>query len=181
VVCANGRRATKVRRRGLERAKGFEPSAPTLARLCSTPELHPHPSGGAAQKKVPKFRYLSQPKRTPPTCSRIQPVNIPQCPEGMPTDQGTAGACLRRQAPWSAWQRLATSAVPRPAAARPHCSGPLFAVNLAPERAGTRRAFAGCGVRATPALDQRVEPRSHSTTHHVGPGFLSRRRRSLGL
>ena len=28
---------------GLERAKGFEPSTPTLARLCSTPELHPHP------------------------------------------------------------------------------------------------------------------------------------------
>ncbi len=32
----------------LERAKGFEPSTPTLARLCSTPELHPlnpHRSG----------------------------------------------------------------------------------------------------------------------------------------
>jgi hypothetical protein len=28
----------------LERAKGFEPSTPTLARLCSTPELHPHPA-----------------------------------------------------------------------------------------------------------------------------------------
>jgi hypothetical protein len=27
----------------LERAKGFEPSTPTLARLCSTPELHPRP------------------------------------------------------------------------------------------------------------------------------------------
>src|ERR1700730_14980644 len=27
----------------LERAKGFAPSTPTLARLCSTPELHPHP------------------------------------------------------------------------------------------------------------------------------------------
>src|SRR3712207_4465627 len=27
--------------RKLERAKGFEPSTPTLARLCSTPELHP--------------------------------------------------------------------------------------------------------------------------------------------
>src|ERR1700692_3280424 len=26
----------------LERAKGFEPSTPTLARSCSTPELHPH-------------------------------------------------------------------------------------------------------------------------------------------
>src|SRR6516225_2117668 len=32
--------------RELERAKGFEPSTPTLARLCSTPELHPHPPGG---------------------------------------------------------------------------------------------------------------------------------------
>lgn len=29
------------RKRKLERAKGFEPSTPTLARLCSTPELHP--------------------------------------------------------------------------------------------------------------------------------------------
>ena len=29
--------------RNLERAKGFEPSTPTLARSCSTPELHPHP------------------------------------------------------------------------------------------------------------------------------------------
>ena len=26
----------------LERARGFEPPTPTLARLCSTPELHPH-------------------------------------------------------------------------------------------------------------------------------------------
>jgi hypothetical protein len=32
----------------LERAKGFEPSTPTLARLCSTPELHPHPRTAAA-------------------------------------------------------------------------------------------------------------------------------------
>jgi hypothetical protein len=28
----------------LERAKGLEPSTPTLARSCSTTELHPHPS-----------------------------------------------------------------------------------------------------------------------------------------
>ena len=26
----------------LERVMGFEPTTPTLARLCSTPELHPH-------------------------------------------------------------------------------------------------------------------------------------------
>ena len=30
----------------LERAKGFEPSTPTLARLCSTPELRPRSAGG---------------------------------------------------------------------------------------------------------------------------------------
>jgi hypothetical protein len=29
--------------KNLERAKGFEPSTPTLARSCSTTELHPHP------------------------------------------------------------------------------------------------------------------------------------------
>ena len=32
-----------VLKKKLERAKGFEPSTPTLARSCSTPELHPHP------------------------------------------------------------------------------------------------------------------------------------------
>src|SRR5204863_7413333 len=43
----------------LERAKGFEPSTPTLARLCSTPELHPHPAdpyhigGGGLQALAP--------------------------------------------------------------------------------------------------------------------------------
>ena len=36
----------------LERAKGFEPSTPTLARLCSTPELHPHPSGQAGRRGI---------------------------------------------------------------------------------------------------------------------------------
>src|SRR4051812_10283660 len=30
----------------LERAKGLEPSTPTLARSCSTTELHPHPNIG---------------------------------------------------------------------------------------------------------------------------------------
>ncbi len=51
----NGRRTTKPPGGGLsldhcfatqkilERAKGFEPSTPTLARSCSTTELHPHP------------------------------------------------------------------------------------------------------------------------------------------
>jgi hypothetical protein len=33
----------------LERAKGLEPSTPTLARSCSTTELHPHPKALAVQ------------------------------------------------------------------------------------------------------------------------------------
>ena len=32
---------TDFRRENLERAMGFEPTTPTLARLCSTPELRP--------------------------------------------------------------------------------------------------------------------------------------------
>src|SRR5271168_1507355 len=36
----------------LERAKGFEPSTPTLARLCSTPELHPHPLDGGTVRRA---------------------------------------------------------------------------------------------------------------------------------
>src|SRR5579872_2671354 len=33
----------------LERAKGLEPSTPTLARSCSTTELHPHPKALTVQ------------------------------------------------------------------------------------------------------------------------------------
>ena len=39
----NGLKST----RNLERARGFEPPTPTLARLCSTPELHPHQPAGS--------------------------------------------------------------------------------------------------------------------------------------
>ena len=38
----------------LERAKGLEPSTPTLARSCSTTELHPHPcpASGSPQRRT---------------------------------------------------------------------------------------------------------------------------------
>src|SRR5207253_818356 len=45
----------------LERAKGFEPSTPTLARLCSTPELHPHPKTPRRQSR----RENAMPKGSP--------------------------------------------------------------------------------------------------------------------
>ncbi len=40
----------------LERAKGFEPSTPTLARLCSTPELRPLWRGRAPHMRGPAGR-----------------------------------------------------------------------------------------------------------------------------
>src|SRR5262249_17540159 len=36
----------------LERARGFEPPTPTLARLCSTPELHPRPPRRGLPRKI---------------------------------------------------------------------------------------------------------------------------------
>ena len=42
-ACLRSPEGDQLSRRRMERAKGFEPSTPTLARLCSTPELHPHP------------------------------------------------------------------------------------------------------------------------------------------
>src|SRR4051812_9188541 len=49
----------------MERAKGFEPSTPTLARLCSTPELHPHAPysdqiGGARRDRTADLLHAMQ-------------------------------------------------------------------------------------------------------------------------
>ena len=55
----------------LERAKGFEPSTPTLARLCSTPELRPLDaaplvkSGWGAGLIAPPFGVCN------PECERV--------------------------------------------------------------------------------------------------------------
>src|ERR1700678_4491246 len=55
----------------LERAKGFEPSTPTLARSCSTTELHPHPSvwrrhlAGNGQSYAKCGSRMQQPARGP--------------------------------------------------------------------------------------------------------------------
>ena len=51
----------------LERAKGLEPSTPTLARLCSTTELHPHPRWCG-----PPVHPVFQPNRTFQSCQYIR-------------------------------------------------------------------------------------------------------------
>jgi hypothetical protein len=48
----------------MERAKGFEPSTPTLARLCSTPELRPRSGRGhrrALSGMIPGVRGFARP------------------------------------------------------------------------------------------------------------------------
>src|SRR5271165_3093612 len=66
----------------MERAKGFEPSTPTLARLCSTPELRPHSDQAARSRRV-RFR-MQAPKirRLPPT--RHHRYRPPQTQAGKP-------------------------------------------------------------------------------------------------
>src|ERR1043166_8974124 len=57
----------------LERAKGFEPSTPTLARLCSTPELHPHPKERTAIGTVGHGQWRGQAMPNgAPLCNRGQ-------------------------------------------------------------------------------------------------------------
>src|ERR1700704_249902 len=88
----------------MERAKGFEPSTPTLARSCSTPELHPHPfgqggldrlrdampnggrvcnrggSGCAAVPRRPWILARSPPRAPPQTCLPISTGSPPPPP-----------------------------------------------------------------------------------------------------
>jgi hypothetical protein len=63
-------------KKSLERAKGFEPSTPTLARSCSTTELHPHPSDWR--------RYRAGNRQSYAKCrSRMQqPARGPKSPDG---------------------------------------------------------------------------------------------------
>ncbi len=56
----------------LERAKGFEPSTPTLARSCSTPELHPHPLGMAAGSRP--GRPIAKAARAVPIAKTARPL-----------------------------------------------------------------------------------------------------------
>jgi hypothetical protein len=58
----------------LERAKGFEPSTPTLARSCSTTELHPHPRGRRWCADDGQSYAKCGPRMQQPVCGSIRPV-----------------------------------------------------------------------------------------------------------
>src|SRR5438094_1028554 len=57
----------------LERAKGFEPSTPTLARSCSTPELHPRPNSGRAMAAGLSSTYAKRTEALQPSLQRSLP------------------------------------------------------------------------------------------------------------
>ena len=54
----------------LERAKGFEPSTPTLARLCSTTELHPHPRTTIIGSWIP-YDPIGNSLQRAPNCQQL--------------------------------------------------------------------------------------------------------------
>ena len=118
---------------------GFEPTTPTLARLCSTPELHPHPKRGYAAKLM-ELRCLAsyaktgpalQPKdpQRPPGCSRSRrasSISLDACYIGAPThiangswhlpDRTSAMSCRFRAR--SAARPCGMTALARPAMGR---------------------------------------------------------------
>jgi hypothetical protein len=70
----------------LERAKGFEPSTPTLARLCSTPELRPRSRGGR-RYSAERARHHSERARVCKRRRRAEPAT---------TAEGISRACRSR-------------------------------------------------------------------------------------
>ena len=106
--------------RSLERAKGFEPSTPTLARLCSTPELHPRSAAperrceaphvpdpkpfckgcaiaGSAPRSAPRLRAALR-RRGRAARSRLLPEPS-ACPPRPPTSSRSSSASASRRGP----------------------------------------------------------------------------------
>ena len=75
----------------LERAKGFEPSTPTLARLCSTPELHPHPC--TASPPEPLYAAI---RREMQTRIGVSLAQMTSANEDLETRRTTRYGCLPR-------------------------------------------------------------------------------------
>ena len=59
---------------------GFEPTTPTLARLCSTPELHPH---DASRLAAPRGLYASTSARTQHALKAVEQILDPGQLEGI--------------------------------------------------------------------------------------------------
>ena len=71
-LLAAGRKSCDIRKK-LERAKGLEPSTPTLARSCSTTELHPHPMPAIARRQRQSYAKCGPRMQQQATRARNRP------------------------------------------------------------------------------------------------------------
>ena len=74
----------------MERAKGFEPSTLTLARLCSTPELHPH-----SKPRTPPITWQGATRAYMPNRYRLCNPKLP----GRPAPLAAPTACEKGKQP----------------------------------------------------------------------------------
>ena len=135
-ACTCGCRSRSYVDEAMERAKGFEPSTPTLARLCSTPELRPRISCGVfvvslcrigtwlpgiqlpGPRSVPLRPYGSQ-LRSLLRSPRFQSLNVRDCGSGYPgvaplTRTAWANATLITVVEGNIFNRPARTIVPVP-------------------------------------------------------------------
>src|SRR3954453_4059362 len=87
--------------RNLERAKGLEPSTPTLARSCSTTELHPHPLLAAIARRQRRTYAKCAPRLQQPHTVRIEPDKLIFLTNGHESaGNNAAGAGYRPEGAW---------------------------------------------------------------------------------
>src|SRR3984957_10690381 len=84
--------------RSLERAKGLEPSTPTLARSCSTTELHPHPMPAAIARRQRQSYAKGAPRMQQQAASARNRPDIRHI--GRSAGQIGPKACRRGSADW---------------------------------------------------------------------------------
>src|SRR5215471_5113838 len=89
----------------LERAMGFEPTTPTLARLCSTPELHPRSK--TAKIAMPKDATVcNQPNRSYVRAQAREGCDPQHRPYGEPFLKGHAyEAAIHGRHAFRTWRR----------------------------------------------------------------------------
>ena len=137
----------------MERAKGFEPSTPTLARSCSTPELHPHPKAGgrstaARAQTYAKCGAANATARYEVVCPKSPPYWMATAiPEPSENQEGTSSARQLQyfRAGTNLWVRIVLEGYANFGTAQTAPSGDIRRGSRDHSRARQRTATAGVG------------------------------------